>query len=969
MTLMSLSSQNSRGRHLAPVWTSSGLTDLPRLVPTLSLILLTHATRPHLAAFAHCCKHFPLFTQIPVYATTPVINLGRTLLLDLYTSTPSASAVIPGNSLPDLSEPVTPGAESRKLLYPTPTPDEINSYFTLINPLKYSQPHQPLPSPFSPPLNGLTITAYNAGHTLGGTIWHIQHGMESVVYAMDWNQTKENIYSGAAWLSASRAGGTEVVEQLRKPTALVCSTKGCEVLAPAGGRAKRDETLIDMARSALARGGTVLIPTDSSARVLELAYLFEQAWRKESTSPTNNPFKNAKLYCASKTIGATMRYARGMMEWMDDSVVREFEAEANETASRQQHRRNDSKQTNQQNHQAQEQPSGPFEFKYLKLIERRSHMEKALRDRSQIILASDECLDWGFSKDTLTGIVSDPANLVILTQDWRGSVTVPTANPQSLGQTIWRWYQERSHGVSVDKGMNGDVLEQVYTGGSDLTIFDATRENLEGRDLVVYQQFLATQRQVQNTLGGSTGLENGADAIDDASSESSSSSEDSDSEQLGKSLNFSTIQQNKIKATAEREPQGVAKLLVTSACYDWDVRGKKGRDAVFPVQSKRRKFDDYGELIRPEDYLKAEERDAADGHDLRDSGSGKGATLGLKRRWGDTQLNGDAKCDVGGRSKRRRSNHALLEQDAPLIGNAEMAGDGGLSSDSDSEEEAQAAGPSKLVYKQRTVQANFRIAYVNCSGLHDQRSLSMLIPLIGPRKLILVGGTASETAWLANECRQKLRLKVNEDGSTIGDVFTPSVGERVTASMDTKAWTVKLSEALVRRLQWQNVRGLGVVTLTGRLAASLPAEDPQSDGPRLKRLRLDVGAKAQEADEPEPQEKKTEAEPKDLPPTLDVLPPNMAAATRSVSQPVHVGDLRLADLRRILQTTGHNAEFRGEGTLLIDGLVAVRKSLGGQIEVEGVGLAGPETFRRTDGPFQIVRQRIYEGLAVIAGGA
>ena len=936
---------------------------MSRLVPTLSLILLTHATRPHLAAYAHCCKHFPLFTQIPVYATTPVINLGRTLLQDLYASTPSASSVIPGNALQDLAEPVTPGIESRKLLYPTPTPDEINTYFTLINPLKYSQPHQPLPSPFSPPLNGLSITAYNAGHTLGGTMWHIQHGMESVVYAMDWNQTKENIYSGAAWLSASRAGGTEVIEQLRKPTALVCSTKGCEVSAPAGGKAKRDETLIDTARSAIARGGTVLIPTDTSARVLELAYLFEHAWRKESTGSSNHPFKNAKLYCASKTIGATMRYAKGMMEWMDDSVVREFEAEANETASRQ-HRRNDSKQTNQQ---SQEQPSGPFEFKYLKLIERRSQMEKALKNRPQVILASDESLDWGFSKDTLTSMMSDPANLVILTHDWRGSSLDQAANPPSLGQTIWRWYQERNHGVSVDKGLSGDVLEQVYTGGSELVISDATRESLEGRDLAVYQQFLATQRQVQNTLGGSTGLENGADAMDDASSESSSSSEDSDGEHQGKSLNFSTMQQNKVKAATEREPQGVAKLLVTSGCYDWDVRGKKGRDAVFPVQSKRRKFDDYGELIRPEEYLKAEERDAANGHDLRENASGKGATLGQKRRWGDTQLNGDAKGELGGRLKRRRSNQAPLGQEAPLVRSTEPAGDDDLS-DSGSEDEALVTGPSKLVYKQRTVEANFRIAYVNCSGLHDQRSLSMLIPLIGPRKLILVGGTASETAWLANECRQKLRSKVNEDGSTIGDVFTPLVGERVTASMDTKAWTVKLSEALVRRLQWQNVRGLGVVTLTGRLAASLPADDPQPDGPRLKRLRLDVEAKPEELEEAEPQEKKTDAESKDLPPTLDVLPPSMAAATRSVSQPVHVGDLRLADLRRILQTTGHNAEFRGEGTLLIDGLVAVRKSLGGQIEVEGVGLAGPEAMRHV-GPFQTVRQRIYEGLAVIAGGA
>ena len=105
---------------------------------------------------------------------------------------------------------------------------------SLINPLKYSQPHQPLPSPFSPPLGGLTITAYSAGHTLGGTIWHIQHGMESVVYAVDWNQAREHVLSGAAWLGGPGTGGAEVLEQLRRPTALICSSKNYGLAAIAG---------------------------------------------------------------------------------------------------------------------------------------------------------------------------------------------------------------------------------------------------------------------------------------------------------------------------------------------------------------------------------------------------------------------------------------------------------------------------------------------------------------------------------------------------------------------------------------------------------------------------------------------------------------------------------------------------------------------------------------------------------------
>jgi cleavage and polyadenylation specificity factor subunit 2 len=73
----------------------------------------------------------------------------------------------------------------------------------------------------------------------------------------------------------------------------------------------------------------------------------------------------------------------------------------------------------------------------------------------------------------------------------------------------------------------------------------------------------------------------------------------------------------------------------------------------------------------------------------------------------------------------------------------------------------------------------------------------------------------------------------------------------------------------------------------------------------------------------------------EIPPTLDVLPASMAATTRSIAQSLHVGDLRLADLRKLLHSSGHTAEFRGEGTLLIDGVVAVRKTATGRIEVEG----------------------------------
>ena len=66
-------------------------------------------------------------------------------------------------------------------------------------------------------------------------------------------------------------------------------------------------------------------------------------------------------------------------------------------------------------------------------------------------------------------------------------------------------------------------------------------------------------------------------------------------------------------------------------------------------------------------------------------------------------------------------------------------------------------------------------------------------------------------------------------------------------------------------------------------------------------------------------------------------------------------------------SAGYTAEFRGEGTLLIDGCVAVRKLGTGAIEIEsaGIGQTGIPQQRNT---FYAVKTKIYEGLAVVAGG-
>lgn len=928
-------------------------------MPTLSLILLTHATTNHLAAFAHCCKHFPLFTRIPVYATSPVIALGRTLLQDLYASTPLAATTIPNSALNEASY-STQQIPSDFLLQP-PTPDEIATYFSLIHDLKYSQPHQPLGSPFSPPLNGLTITAYNSGHTLGGTIWHIQHGLESIVYAVDWNQGRENVFAGAAWLGGVGGGGAEVIEQLRKPTALVCSSRGGQKPSMAGGRAKRDEVLLEKVRSCVTKGGTVLIPIDSSARVLELAYLMEHAWRIDDSGQ----LKSAKLYLAGRNMHSTMKYARSMLEWMDDSIVREFEAVVDGAKG--------NKKTNGTSEAIKHgKDAGPFDFRHLRILDRKGQIDKALQHSiesdgsgGKVILASDSSLEWGFSKQSLRYVAQDSRNMLILTEH----PPLSSETRPSLARTLWTWWKARSETGASD--------EQ----GQELEISDVQKQALEGSDLSTYQQWLAQQRQLQTTLQsqGPTTLEASGDAGDDVS-ESSSESDDTDTEQQGKALNTATTmgQTSRKKAALTDADLGINVLLKRKGVYDFDIRNKKGRDRMFPHPVRRKRTDDYGELIRPEDFLRAEEREDGDVQDTDQAGKGDNQdNVGKKRKWDDATT---SRGQSTGANKRPHFKRNVSDEFETVLSEEALPDELDAVPDDDAEETA--LGPSKLVVTREKLVVNLQIEFVDFAGIHDKRSLHMLIPLIQPRKLILIGGGEEETTALASDCR-----KLFSEGAI--DVYTPAIGATVDASVDTNAWVVKLAPALVKQLRWQSVRGLSIATVTGRLVAAMLKEGASDS--HHKRLKTESLPPGSPSPSPEAEEEKRESDAQQqqqqqgatataVPePTLDVLPSNLASATRSVAQPLHVGDLRLADLRRALQQAGHAAEFRGEGgTLLVDGSVVVRKNAAGRVDVESVGLPisssastavriGGVASGGDGGTFYAVKRTIYESLAVVAG--
>ncbi|KAF3908807.1 hypothetical protein ABW21_db0208448 [Orbilia brochopaga] len=240
----------------------------------------------------------------------------------------------------------------------------------------------------------------------------------------------------------------------------------------------------------------------------------------------------------------------------------------------------------------------------------------------------------------------------------------------------------------------------------------------------------------------------------------------------------------------------------------------------------------------------------------------------------------------------------------------------------------------------------------------------MLLPLLKPKKVVLVSGTEDETSVFGDELRnmmEKDRRKKRgdsgkndeEDEDKQVEVFTPAIGEMVNVSVEADAWSVKLSDALVKMLKWQHVRGLGVVHVVGRVI--------EVDENRNPKLENEEDVKMENDDATTIERKKRLV--------LDVLPPS--AVSVRTAKPIHVGDVRLADLRKVLLDAGHTAELTGEGRLLCDGVVSVVKEGAGRVSIEDVGggggLLGGSLGRKERGRFWEVRRWVYEGLARISG--
>lgn len=451
------------------VFLHESLQELESRISDIDLILLTHPTISHLGAFCLLRHTNSAFASIPCYSTLPVVNIGQMCTIDAYRAQgivgPFESAIM--------------------------TEDDIERIFESVRLIKISQPLRLR----IPKLEQVVITAYDAGHTLGGAIWKISDGAEFALVAYDWNHSRDAHLRGAFLDSG------QIKKQLVKPALMITSTR------VSNGSSRRNRQRLEGDISAvIQRGGTVLLPS-STARVLELILIVDELLEEQNISAT--------ILLVSHVGQRTLEHASSMLEWMEPSIVEGWQT------------KNES----------------PFARSRLRFVTD----PKQVRNfgGSKVIIAVGEALESGPSREVFTDYIAQSSDsAVILTEE------CPSLSLGSVLTDIWQPTPQMRQLTCVLPQVN--IIREAQLDGPELQQYEA--------------QIAEEDRQEQVRI-----------AQEQRNREILEAAEDEDEEE---------------DAGFQDET-----LLVGN---DFDTSGPGLH--MFPWQPKRRRIDDYGEVLLPNEF-------------------------------------------------------------------------------------------------------------------------------------------------------------------------------------------------------------------------------------------------------------------------------------------------------------------------------------------------------------------------------
>lgn len=857
-----------------PSWDGININDVNFMEKTLSdidLILLSQPTPEFIGGYTMLCMRFPyLMANIPVYATVAVSQLGRVATVEFY--------------------------RSRGLLGPLQSAilevSDVDEWFDRITLVKYSQNMTMLE-------NRLLLTAFNSGSSLGGAFWLITKRLQKVVYAPTWNHSKDSFLNGAGFTGAN--GMTP--PQLIRPTAVITSTQ----LGSAIPHKKRTEKFLNLVDATLANAGAVLLPISISGRFFELLQIVD-------THLANLQGAAIPVYFLSYSGTKVLSYASNLLDWMSTQLIKEY---AGQSTGDQTYTRT------------------PFNPSKVDLL--LDPNELVQLPGPKVVFASGLGIrDGDISARTLDCICNDEKTTIILTE------RTPFSSDNNIASDLYlEWYKlasEKNNGVAEDGipvplervfPLNGWTAEEPLVG-------DELKEFTDRVTQTRRQKLMEKVRDKKN--------KNILDADDDSSSsldEDSSDEEQLITETIGASAKPSASAVTPGSATVAAMntldvfvTDYVTENLTANKPVDFKVSSKmRPKQAMFPFldSTKKRKFDDYGEVIDHKMFRHTDE-EAANSKLINDS----------RRKFDDER---------GGRWDRDERNGRRFDRNRDQKQDNKLTPQEALNNELLQKYLDTLHNPLKRVPLPTSSNVAIRVrcglSFIDLAGLVDLRSLNTILSSLRPRNLVLLpditysdsldpslNGRKLVEAVFQKQIKEQKALPADDtefasahfnlltharSAASTGSsnqlkLFVPVPNQPVQVGGDSLGgnteFEIQLNDELSSMLSWQRLEGQYKIThVRGELGVyesswNVSKADGAAGGSALPQLLLKPvdGTAAVEAGNAREQLK-----------------------IADFGSTMAIGTVRLTELRKKLLSLNMNAEFKGEGLLVVNNEVSVQK--------------------------------------------
>ncbi|GMM55991.1 cleavage polyadenylation factor subunit [Maudiozyma humilis] len=313
---------------------------------------------------------------------------------------------------------------------------------------------------------------------------------------------------------------------------------------------------------------------------------------------------------------------------------------------------------------------------------------------------------------------------------------------------------------------------------------------------------------------------------------------------------------------------------------------------TFQFRPKKTKIDEYGTFTNLEQLIPPTEDEDKDSH----------SSSSQKRSVEESVEDMAGGRDRGKRSKRSKKDIKKEKEEEERRKQAKI--------DFDSIDYLDAkASPCERTIQQVTTALSCQVIFLNLENIVDQRSATAIWPSMKPRRVLLIGSEQSQNEHVVGVLSKRdidiVNIPYNED---------------IEFNTTIKAMDISIDPELDQLLRWQKIGEAHTVAhVVGRLVKETPTNKLTPGRSKL------------------------------------VLKPLETHSKVHTSGTLSIGDVRLTELRRKLLDLSHKAEFKGEGTLVVDGQVAVRKVNDGQTVIDGF----PSDI------FDIVKSSVTEMLAKV----